>query len=248
MSNNKNWQCPHCSRCCSGRGNLVVHIRRKHGGVGQPIDKENTSSSNLNGTHINRRPSASSYNSNRSSIDYSNQASKDNGDMIDEMHQMLTEMEKRRRKLEEIIEIFRKYQPFPIQTLYTDVSNATIKDMEKIVPQKIPSQDKPHSLEVPVQTHNYRIAVTGQKSKTEKAPQDLPLGKNREKEWWLNRTEYLVDPNGDEWDVNVPPKITWVRKLNLFGDIIDMYQVLGDPIEELQDLSKRWWKNNTLYQ
>ena len=66
------------------------------------------------------------YNFNRSSINYSNQASKDKGDMIDEMHQMLTEIEKRRRKLEEIIEIVSKYQPFPIQTPYTDFSNATI--------------------------------------------------------------------------------------------------------------------------
>ena len=62
-----------------------------------------------------RRPSPT-YNFNRSSINYSNHASKDIGDMIDEMHQMLTEIEKRRRKLEEIIEIAHKYQPFPIQT------------------------------------------------------------------------------------------------------------------------------------
>ena len=58
--------------------------------------------------------------------------------MIDEMHQMLTEIEKRRRKWEEIIEIVSKYQPFPIQTPNTDVSNATINNNEKIVPQNIP--------------------------------------------------------------------------------------------------------------
>jgi len=88
--------------------------------------------------------------------------------MIDEMHQLLTEMDKRRRKLEEIIEIVRKYQPFPIQALYTDFSNATIKDKEKIVLQNISGQDKPHSPEVPVQTHDYRIEITSQKIKTEK--------------------------------------------------------------------------------
>ena len=111
--------------------------------------------------------------------------------MIDEMHQMLTEIEKRRRKWEEIIEIASKYQPFPIQTPYTDVSNATIKDKEKIVPQNIPSQDKPHSHDVPVQTHNYRIGITSQKTKTENAPQDIPAGQNRETNWWSIRTEYL---------------------------------------------------------
>ena len=144
MSRINKSQCPHCSLSCSRRWNLVVRIRRKHGGVGQPIDKEdpsgsrNTSSSNLNGTHTHRRPSPT-YNFNRSSINYSNRASTDMGGMIDQMHQMLTELEKRRRKWEEIIEILRKYQPFPIQTPYNDVSNATIKDKEKTVPQNIPS-------------------------------------------------------------------------------------------------------------
>jgi hypothetical protein len=95
---------------------------------------------------------------------------------------MLTEIEKKQRKVEEIKEIIRKYLPFPIQTPYTDVSNATIKD-KKIVPQNIPCQDKPHSYEVPVQTHNYRTGITRQKTKTEKAPQDLPPGQNREKKW-----------------------------------------------------------------
>jgi hypothetical protein len=254
MTKNKKWQCPRCSRRSSRRWNIVVHIRRKHGGVGRPINIENSSwsrntpFSNLEGTHIVRRPSPT-YNFNRSSINYSNPAGKDKGDMIDEMHQMLTEIEKRRRKWEEIIEIVSKYQPFPIQTPYTDVSNATINNNEKIVPQNIPRQEKPHSQEVPVQTHNYKIGITSQNTKTENAPQEIPAGQNRETNWWSIRTEYLVsDPDGDKWDVNVPPKITWVRKLNLFGNIIDMYKVLGDPIEELQDLSKRWWKNNTLYQ
>ena len=231
MSRNKKWQCPHCSLSSSRRWNLVVHIRRKHGGVGQPIDKENSSGSrntpfsNLDGTHIDRRPSPT-YNFNRSSINYSNQASKDNGDMIDEMHQMLTEIEKRRRKWEEIIEIVRKYQPFPIQTPYTDVSNATIKDKEKTVPQNIPRQDKPHSHDVPVQTHNYGIGITSQKTKTENAPQDIPAGQNRETNRWSIRTEYLV--NRDERYMGRKSSAKGkhgFRKLDMFGNIIDMYKV-----------------------
>ena len=86
MSKIKNWQCPHCSRSCSRRWNLVVHIGRKHGGVGQPIDKENSKwgrnipSSDLYGTLIGKRPSPT-YNFNRSSINYSNHVSNDKGDM-----------------------------------------------------------------------------------------------------------------------------------------------------------------------
>jgi hypothetical protein len=254
MTRSKNWQCPYCEYEASRRWNAVEHIRVIHRVVDQPIDKRNsgkgrnTSSSNLKGTHIDRRPSPSPYNTNRSSIDQSNQASNNKGDMTDDIHQMLTEIEKKRRKVEEIKEIVRKYLPFPIQTPITDFSNATIKDKEKIVPLNILRQDKPHSYEVPVQTHNYRTEITRQKTKTEKAPQDPPSGQKRETKWWEIRTEYLVDPDGDKWDVNVPPKITWVRKLNLFGDIIDMYKVFEDPVEELREIAKRCGKSFILYQ
>jgi hypothetical protein len=252
MKTIKNWQCPHCPQDSDRHWNLVVHIRRWHGGIGQPIDKRNTGGGrktfpNLNLTHIRRRPPQSSYNFNRLPVNYSNQT-KDGEDIIDEMHRIVTEMDEKRRKMEEIIEITRKYFMVPTSTPYINSNKISIEHMEELSRPTPSNQDKPHSPEVPIQSHNYRIENPSQKSKTDKAPQDLPLGQNREKKWWFNRTEYLVDPNGDEWDVNVPPKITWVRKLNLFGDIIDMYQVLGDPIEELQDLSKRWWKNNTLYE
>jgi hypothetical protein len=254
MSRIKNWQCPYCRHAASRRGNLVAHIRAIHRVDGQPIDKRNscgsrnTSFSNLDGTHSDRRPSPSPYNFNRSSINYSNPAGKDKGDMIDEMHQMLTEIEKRRRKWEEIIEIVSKYQPFPIQTPYTDVSNATINNNEKIVSQNIPRQEKPHSLEVPVQIHNYKIGIPSQKTKTENAPQEIHAGQNRETNRWSIRTEYLVDPDGEKWDVNVPPKITWVCKRNFLGEIIDMYKVFEDPYDELREEAKRCWKSFILHQ
>ena len=254
MSRFKKWQCPNCSRSCSRHGNLIVHIRRKHGGVGQPIDKENprggrnVSSSNLYGRHIDRRPSSSPYNFNRSSLNFSNKASNDNGDMIDEMYQMLTEIEKKRRKWEEIIEILRKYQPFLIQTPYTDISNSPIQDKEKIELPSILRQDRPQSHEVPVQTHNYKIGTTSQKTKTENAPQHIPAGQNKETNRWSIRTEYLVDPDGEKWDVNVPPKITWVCKRNFLGEIIDMYKVFEDPYDELREDAKRCWKSFILSQ
>lgn len=258
MSRIKNWQCPYCRHAASRRGNLVAHIRAIHRVDGQPIDKRNssgsrnTSLSNLDGTLSDRRPSPSPYNFNRSSINHSNQASNNKGDMIDEIHHMLTETEKKRRKVEEINEIVRKYLPlpfpFPIQTPYTDFSNSTTKDKEKIEPPNIPHQDKPNSHEVPVQTHNYRIGITSQKTKTENAPQHIPAGQNRETNRWSIRTEYLVDPDGEKWDVNAPPKKTWARKLNLFGDIIDMYKVFEDPYEELREDAKRCGKSFILYQ
>jgi hypothetical protein len=252
MSRIKNWQCPYCRHAASRRGNLVAHIRAIHGLDGQPIDKRNSSGSrnasfsNLDGTYSDRRHSPSSYNFNRSSKNYSNQASNDTGDMIDEIHQMLTEIEKKRRKVEEINEIKYLPFPFPIQTPYTDVSNPTIKVEEKIEPPNILHQDKPYS---PVQTHNYRIGITSQNTKTGKASQNVPPGQKRETKWWSIRTEYLVsDSDGDKWDVNPPPKKTWARKLNFCGDIIDMYKVYEDPFEELREDAKRCAKSFILYQ
>ena len=204
------------------------------------------SSSNLDGTHTHRRPSPT-YNFNRSSINYSNHASTDIGDMIDQMHQMLTDLEKRRRKWEEIIEIVRKYQPFPIQSPYTDVSNATIKDKEKTVPQNIPSQDTPYSHDVPVQTHNYGIGVTSQKTKTENAPQDIPAGQNRETNRRSIRTENLVNRNEDMWDANPLPEEPWVIKLDTYGDIVDAYKDWKDPMEELRYIAKKYEKSTILY-
>jgi hypothetical protein len=67
MTRSKNWQCPYCEYETSRRWNAVGHIRVIHRVVDQPIDKRNsrkgrnTSFSNLDGTHIDRRPSPSPY-------------------------------------------------------------------------------------------------------------------------------------------------------------------------------------------
>lgn len=253
MKTIKNWQCPHCPQDSDRHWNLVVHIRRWHRGIGQPIYKGNTgggrktSFSNLNATHIRRRPPQSSYNFSRLPVNYSNQT-KDGEDVIDETHRIVTEMDEKRRKMEEIIEITRKYFMVPISTPYIYPDKISIEDMEELSHPNPSNQDKPHSHEDPIQTHNYKIGIASQKTKTENGPHDLIQSQKRETKWWSIRTEYLVDPDCDEWDVNVPPKITWVCKRNFFGEIIDMYKVSGDPIEELKEDAKRCWKSFILYQ
>jgi hypothetical protein len=167
--------------------------------------------------------------------------------MIDEMHQMLTDLEIRRRKWEEIIEIFRKYQPFPIQSPYTAVSNATIKYKEKTVPQNIPSQDTPYSHDVPVQTHNYGTGFTSQKTKAENALQVIPAGQHRETNWGSMRTENLVNRNEDICDADPPPEEPWVIKLDMYGDIVDAYKAWKDPMEELRYIAKKYEKSNIMY-
>jgi hypothetical protein len=253
IKNWKNWKCPHCDQDSDRHWNLVVHIRRWHRGIGQPIDKGNngggrkTSFSNLNATHIRRRPPQSSYNISRHPLNYSNQT-KEAGDVIDETHKFLTELDEKRRKMEEIIEITRKYFTVPTCTPYIYPNKISIEDMEKLSHPNFSNQDKPRSPEASLQTHNYMIGIASLKSKTEKRPQNLIQSEKRETKWWATRTEYLVDPDRDEWDVNVPPKLTWVCKRNFFGEIIDMYKVSEDPYEELREDAKRCWKSFILYQ
>ncbi|MGC2308067.1 MAG: hypothetical protein WA461_06670 [Nitrososphaeraceae archaeon] len=249
MKTIKNWQCPHCAQDSDRHWNLVEHIRRWHRGIGQPIDQGNTgggkktSFSNLNATHIRKR-SQSSYNSSRVPVNYYNQT-KDREDVIDEVHRFFTEIDEKRRKIEEIIEIRNKFFMVPISMPYINPNYISTEDMEELSHPKPSNQDKPHSHKAPIQSHDYTIGIASQKSKTENGPQDLIQSKKKETKWSSIRTEYLFEP---EWDVNIPPKRIWVCKRNSFGDIIDVYKVFEAPYEELRDLSKRWWKNNTLHQ
>jgi hypothetical protein len=40
MTKNKKWYCPHCSQTSSRHGNLKMHIKRRHQGIGQPIRED----------------------------------------------------------------------------------------------------------------------------------------------------------------------------------------------------------------
>ena len=109
------------------------------------------------------------------------------------------------------------------------------------------ANDRPHSHDVPVQTHNYGIGVTNQKTKTENAPQDIPAGQNRETNWWSMQTENLVNRNEDICDADPPPEEPWVIKLDMYGDIVDAYKAWKDSMEELRYIAKKYEKSNILY-
>jgi hypothetical protein len=74
-------------------------------------------------------------------------------------------------------------------------------------------------------TRKSREEVARQESTTQKISQKS-TSRNTKK--WSIRTIYLVDPKGDVWSETPPQNPTWVCKLNLFGDIIDMYNVSPD--------------------
>jgi hypothetical protein len=100
MSNAKRkWHCPRCSRDSSRHWNMKVHIKRKHSGVGEPIDEEAKEFKEKRGHQF------FSYNQPYSVNDLSmrNRLGKEKEpDIIDVMYQVVMEFKEKFRKIMEI--------------------------------------------------------------------------------------------------------------------------------------------------
>jgi hypothetical protein len=230
MIKTKNWQCPHCSHDCPRRWNMVVHIRRWHGGIGYPIDKRDLNGNgqifpaNLEGQHIFMRHSPMPYKSSRIPANNPIDSRGEGSDMIEEIHKIVTEMEERRRKVEEIIAIMQRYCNAPSCTPSVEQSSIFSKNVVQSPPPNF-CQKKPEP-KPPTLTRKSWEEVGRQELTTQKISQES-TSRNTKKRWSI-RTIYLVDPKGDDWSETRPQNPTWVCKLNLFGDIIDMYNVSPD--------------------
>jgi hypothetical protein len=99
MSNTKRkWHCPRCSRDSSRHWNMKVHIKRKHSGVGEPIDEAKEFKEK-------RGHQFFSYNQSYGMNDLSmgNQLGKEKEpDIIDVMYQVVMEEKEKLRKIMEI--------------------------------------------------------------------------------------------------------------------------------------------------
>ena len=135
MTKVKTWQCPHCPQDCPRHWNAVVHIKRKHGGVGDPFEKENKRQ------HSNSYPSGdvrptqnvkppSSYNrSNHPYTNHANKGSKGDEDIIDKWYQTVLELEEKERKINKIKEFYCRNPDAPGLIPNIDTSNLLIKSM-----------------------------------------------------------------------------------------------------------------------
>lgn len=235
MSKIKNWLCPQCPQDSSRHWNLMVHIRREHCGIGQPIRKGTLiQERNLIRTHINRSAYPNPNHSSGNSVNYSKQAIGRDGDIINETHRFFTDMEEKRRKLEEIIEITHKYLTVPSQ--HTDSSVISVKDIMRISHPNTLCHDKPHP-EASIQPYITPNEITSKKTRREKSSEDTPTTPKGE-----------TKSPSNEGDVSRPANVRWVHKLDMFGNVVDCYRVVIDPIEELRDFVKECEKSNMLYQ
>ena len=94
----RKWHCPRCSRDSSRHWNMKVHIKRKHSGVGEPIDEAKEFKEK-------RGHQFFSYNQSYGMNDLSmgNQLGKEKEpDIIDVMYQVVMEEKEKFRKIMEI--------------------------------------------------------------------------------------------------------------------------------------------------
>jgi hypothetical protein len=110
MTSIKKWQCPYCPQDSARHWNIVVHIGRMHGGLGDPVEKgdpnqaEKSFSSDPNRQNKNRKYP---FNRNDSILHSTNhvvtdRANESFGDTIDYVYRFLTEIEEKKYKMGEI--------------------------------------------------------------------------------------------------------------------------------------------------
>lgn len=166
MTKAKKWQCPHCPQDSPRHWNAVVHIRRKHGGVGDPVEKEKMSQhaslySSGDGRLTQNVKHQSSYN--RSNYLYTNHANKDSKgdeDIIDKMYQTVTDLQEKEHKINTIKEFYRRYPDAPMPMPNVASGNLPIKNMlEQCLP-KIAFQNE-HK---PNPKNNPSSQIQGQKA------------------------------------------------------------------------------------
>lgn len=165
------------------------------------------------------RHSPKPYKSNRIFANSPIESGGEGRDIIEETHKTVTEMEERRRKVEEIIAIMQRYFNAPSWTPSVEQSSIFSKNVVQS-PASF-CQKKPEPMP-PTLTRKSRGEVARQESTTQKISHES-ISRNTKK--WSIKTIYLVDSQGDVWSEAPPQNPTWVCKLNLFGDIIDMYNV-----------------------
>jgi hypothetical protein len=121
-----------------------VHIKRAHGGIGEPIQSGNLTQSvnpDLPGSKgipaEDMKPPGSYNRYNRPYTNHASKSSKGNEDIIDKMYQTVIEQQEKERKLNTIMEFYRRYPdaPRPIPIPNVGSTNFPIK---KVLEQSLP--------------------------------------------------------------------------------------------------------------
>jgi hypothetical protein len=98
------WCCPYCSQRSARHWNLNVHIKRRHNGIGEPIDEEQSNEIR------NKMSNQFFYHNHPYSVNYlsaeSQKGKEKERDIIDEIYQMVIEQKEKGMKIKEIKSFF----------------------------------------------------------------------------------------------------------------------------------------------
>jgi hypothetical protein len=236
MTSKKNWQCPYCAQDCSRHWNMVVHIRRTHEGLGNPMKKgdlnqaEKSLSSDSNRLNKNKEYPFYRNNSNLRSTNYgATDGDKECiGEAIDYVYRFLKEIEEKKYKLGEINRITNKHgssaipggvpPSIPLHEYVSGMAPPYIRNL--------------HSSPSP-QTNSDAINFSNSKEATEKDTKAPYLSnyKHKEKEQHSDLHSYT-----SEEDTSLYAK--WIIKRDAYGNIVSVFKHYEDPIHELLDDAK----------
>ena len=247
MTKVKKWQCPHCPQDSPRHWNAVVHIKRKHGGVGAPLEKGNLSqhsntSPGSGGRSIQNVKHTSQYNcSNYLYTNRANKGSKGDEDVIDKWYQMVLEQEEKERKIRKIKEFYCRNPDAPMPIPNIDTSNLPVKNtleqsLPKISCQNVPKNNPSSQIQglctlliyLTYTTHKGASQNTGRNSPSVAFPRlnrdthpqfTAPMNHTSDNDDDDDRSGIYVVKRDDIDDRGF--KITWTIKYNSIGDIMD---------------------------
>jgi hypothetical protein len=231
---------PNCTHRSSRRWNMGIHIRRWHGGIGEPVElekaghEETSSSSGSNKNNVDNDSFGRSVSSRifpKPPSSETNKISKRHNiwpgsDIIDQYYQTALEFEENRNKIKKITEIFGQFPFSAIQRINSDPFNfSSENNHEPPIPPSGTSFEKMQSISPPVESNRANDCDMGRIMEFHRTTQEKPKGLTFD-EYRKLRPELTFD---DYRKIRCTPVTDreftrngkgWVRR-NLFGEIVD---------------------------
>lgn len=227
MAKSKKWQCPHCPQDSARFWNMVVHIRRAHRGLGEPVEKgdlgkaEKSLSMDPNKPNIYRKYSPNQSQSNRLSFGYE-KVSKDkdnenNGDIIDYVYSNLRKIEEKEYKIGELKRIISQHRSSGVRGPNTNTNIDTGETRPEAIlnnTEYFPS----------VQTYSTTSSSAGSSEATEKTTDSSSPSNDKYEKQHLSSHKHMdeITPNPED------ASSRWVIKRNIRGEVIDLYLIDDD--------------------
>lgn len=242
----KKWSCPNCGKRFSRHCNSQVHIGIIHHGMGQPIEEDKSSDGNnsffsgLNkhdndNTSRSTLPHLKDHNPSHSRDNFRTKSHRDQrvGDVIDEFYQMVMETKEKRKKIEEITNFFSQFSSPDIIPAKGEPSNIHIRNIiEPPLPPSIAPHQKKRGFLLSTESNTInddRDKIIGSNAVNKKRPTEL-TNFNEEMKQWSDEPRFSI---GDEDDNdNASSNEKWVIKRDMYGDLLDAYKIIKDPLVE----------------